>query len=181
MKVEESVFKTCDVVLPRRVNPIFPLICIEDGRSKPDKEIMISAYGISWIYFLIFTPERRFSVSIPTASKNESLFRSKRRNAHTRVYLSFFIGVMLVAFFLPDIHPSFDWWLAPITAFLFVLPATLYNFLNPPSFDFTAYSSKVEYEFASEDYAVEFFLLNSQDVISVELTASALKRLFSDR
>jgi len=104
-------------------------------------------------------------VEIPICEECKTKFRIQRWGRELASWILVIIAIWIVS-------PHFSTWpsltrkiVVGSIAILSLLPSILIEVLWPRIFTTTAQNNKVEYEFADEEYAREFYNLNKSDVI----------------
>lgn len=156
-----------DVTLPRDYRPVFPDKCIVCHNS-PDSTIGI-ARNAQNPFVVFFVPILMLfgwsRVEIPICKRCKFRFRLQRWGRELTGWL-----LMLVA--CSFIWPYFRTWpsltrkiVVAALVIVVVSPHFLIEVFWPRIFDTTADSDSIDYEFASEEYADEFAVLNIEHVL----------------
>ncbi|MAP08385.1 MAG: hypothetical protein CMM00_06015 [Rhodopirellula sp.] len=160
-----------DVTLPKLVAPVFPELCIV-CHALPDSSTKITKNSQHWLA-TFFTPILYLfgwsRTEIPICRGCKPRFYLQRWG-RTTICWAIAIGVLSVAW------PYFDDWgrltkkiaLAGL-AILAIAPYIAFEVFWPRSFDTTAEGGKVTYEFASQAYALQFYLLNREHVTKSDI------------
>jgi hypothetical protein len=154
-----------DITLPKGVKPRFPEKCIV-CHARPDSTTKI-AHNSQNVFLAFFAPIVMLfgwsRVEVPICRGCKPRFRFQRWG---RELICWTIVIVLMWWLIPH----FKGW-APLTrklavgglALLGLSPYIFAEILWPRIFDTTARGEKVDYEFASSDYAEEFEALNSTE------------------
>ncbi len=160
-----------DITLPAHLEPVFPDSCVVCQQNTRDRGKIMADTNSFWSSFFI-----------PLVA----LFGWKRiefplcRGCRTRFYRQRWVrsavcwAVLIVVVFVA--MPYFQGWNRLVTklavlaiAIAALAPQILFMVFFPPWFDVTASKKTTAYEFKSEDYAEEFFLLNRDAYPSAEI------------
>lgn len=162
-----------EVTLPKGVKPVFPDKCIV-CHAKPDSSTKIAQNSQNWILafflpiMLLFGWSR---VELPICQKCKGTFRLQRWGRQLLGAVLIFVAIWLIM-------PHFKGWQPLVRkiavaglALLGLSPFILAEVFWPRVFDTTAQGDKVDYEFASEEYALEFFRLNVEHATALDLNS----------
>lgn len=160
-----------DITLPSRVTPVFPDVCIVCHAS-PDSSTKITQNSHHWLasFFLSLLHLfgwSRTEIPICRACKTRFYFQRWGRTAICWVIV---IGVVAVAW------PYFNAWgrltkkvaIAGV-GILAIAPYIAFEIFWPRLFDTTAEGDKLTYEFASDEYAKLFYLLNHEHIVESDI------------
>ena len=151
-----------DITVPKGQTPVFPKKCLVCHGS-PDSSVQVARNGqnpflVFFVPFLWFFGWER--VTVPVCGKCKWRFRLQRWGRELVIVVLIFIAVWLIM-------PHFKGW-NPLTrkvvggalVLLVMLPVLAGDVWWPRYFDTTVRGDVVDYEFASAEYAHEFYLLN---------------------
>jgi hypothetical protein len=166
-----------DVTLPNHVKPVFPDKCIV-CLSKPDSTTKIAQNSQNWLLNAIFLPMFAPILVFFGWSRVEApICRGCKWRFGLQRWGRRLIGLTLVIaaawWFLPDFaawsplfRRRFFKRLARLAwATLFAVPYVLVEVFRPRIFTTDAHGDKVDYKFASAEYAAEFQALNAANVV----------------
>jgi hypothetical protein len=149
------------VNLPKSHSAVFPDKCVVCGRHTPDSYTRVITGTVGWWMWLTWCFGMPFSVKAPACRSCGWKFQGGRF-----LRLALAITTMIVAFVVlwPQIQNSVPRGLRRLTmmclALACMIPQSIFSRFNAAPFDITATTDSVDYEFASEDYAYDFALLN---------------------
>jgi hypothetical protein len=160
-----------DITLPRRITPVFPDVCIA-CQSTPDSSTKITQNSQHWLISFFLPILHLFGwsrVEIPICRRCKPRFYFQRWG-RTAICWAIAIGVIAIAW------PYFNEWdrltkkiaIAGI-GILAIAPYIAFEVLWPRLFDTTAEGDKVTYEFASEEYAKLFYLMNDEHILESDI------------
>ncbi len=162
-----------DIKLPKDVTPEFPddcVVCQEPADSTAkitqSSQNWLLSYFVPLFYFLGWS-----RVEFPICAACTSRFFIQRWGRS----LAYWVVIIAI---VATLWPYFDDWgrqarrLAIFASGIALLmPLVIFEVIWPPYFDTTVGNNSVDYEFASEEYALQFFILNGEDVISSDFEA----------
>ncbi len=160
-----------DITLPKEVKAKFPDKCIV-CQEKPDSTIKITQNSSNpllafFMPLLMLFNLSRLEVPICISCKKRFLFQR-----WSRQIISFVVA--MIAIFL--ITPYFSDW-SELTrklavggiVLLIIMPIIILEVIWPRIFDITTRKNSVDYEFSDSDYGLEFYELNKENVIKLDL------------
>ena len=152
---------TTDVNLPKTHTATFPTRCVRCNEDPEGNSLKIGTNSIGWWTALLWSFGSRFSVSVPACRGCGLRIRIQRIGGTVAILVIAALFMFLVWPHLEDFIPrAFRKWAAMGLLLLCISPWFLWEVFFPPSFEITAYSESVDYEFRDSFYAHEFADLN---------------------
>lgn len=154
--------ESTDVNLPRRYVPSFPDRCVACECDQPESYARIITGTLGWWTWLLWVWGKPFVIKAPACP-------GCAYKLHFYRLVSVAVTIAVVVFTLWGIWPHlkdavpqpFHKWAMMGLALLCLIPQVVYEMCFAASFNVTAFSDSVDYEFRSRDYAIEFALLNT--------------------
>jgi hypothetical protein len=164
VKEVEGILKVAlsiDVNLPRSHAARFPNRCVVCAESAPDSHVRVITGSIGWWTWLLWWWGTPVSIKAPACKRCAWKLQGLR-------VLSWLVSIALCFIAWKWVWPSFKLWVPAGVqrwgmmglGLTCLLPQILYEILYPRPFDVTAWAESVDYEFKSQEYAVDFALLN---------------------
>lgn len=149
------------ISLPRSYSPQFPDRCVVCEKGGPRSHVRLITGTLGWWTWLLWWWGSPFIAKAPAC--NRCVWK-----LHGLRFLSFAVtvAIVLAAFWL--IWPYLEGyvprglrkWAMLGVAIACVFPQVVFEMFFAKPFDITAFSTSVDYEFTSKDYALEFMTLN---------------------
>jgi len=160
-----------DVRLPKRIMPVFPDRCVvchclptSTAKINTNAQNPLAVFLMPILYLFGWS-----RVEFPLCSACKPRFYFQRWGRTVVCWLV--VGVAVFA-----AMPHFDEWNRLTRKFavgglalIALVPYIAFELFVPRSFDVTSGSASTDYEFASEEYAVEFFALNKAENPSAKI------------
>lgn len=159
-----------DVNLPRKHKAKFPDRCVVCGHPAPEATATLITGTLGWWTWTLWCFGSACTVRAPAC--NHCGWR-----LHAGRFLSLAITIAIAAaaiwfiwpLFADAVPRSLRKFAMMGLALVCILPQIIYEVAYPKPFDITAYSDSVDYEFADEEYAIEFAALNHDaDWVKIE-------------
>jgi hypothetical protein len=153
--------QSTDVNLPREHRARFPNRCVVCGCESPTSKARVITGSLGWWTWIFWWWGMPFMVKVPTCRSCGWRFQTRRL-----VGMLIAFAVVTVVYFwvwplLQDVVPKgLKRWTIMGLAIACMLPFVFFEIFFAPSFQVTAYSENVDYEFADCDYAIDFATLN---------------------
>ena len=150
-----------DVNLPRTHRAEYPERCVRCGDDPEGKTIRIWTHTIGWWTYLLWVFGKGFTTHPPVCDACGLRFRAQRWGGFLAPIL---IALLVMVFIWPlldrNLFLEFRKWIIMGVILLCSAPYFLWEVFFPPAIDITAFKDSVDYEFADEDYAHDFAMLN---------------------
>ncbi|WP_234952724.1 hypothetical protein [Rhodopirellula baltica] len=160
-----------DVRLPKRIKPVFPDRCVvchclptSTAKINTNAQNPLAVFLMPILYLFGWS-----RVEFPLCSACEPRFYFQRWGRTVVCWLV--VGVAVFA-----AMPHFEEWNRLTRKFavgglalIALVPYIAFELFVPRSFDVTSGNASTDYEFASEEYAVEFFALNKAENPSAKI------------
>jgi hypothetical protein len=164
-----TVGLSTDIRLPKNVKPIFPKVCVYSGEENPDSEIVIPANSQNPILaflapILLVFGWKTYRAPICRGYKARFYFFHYGREVVMIILVVIALWKVMPLF---DRHDGFRKFKVAGVMLIAVSPWIFFEIFVPRKFNVTAGSNWVDYEFASNEYAGEFALLNAPNVMQV--------------
>jgi len=152
-----------DVTLPKDYEPIFPASCVVCQSDEPVTKVKILAQGINGclVYLmplLIFLGWR--SIGVPVCSSCKPKFHLQRWGRDALMAVLVILIFMVVGPRFSDLSGIIKKVTVAAVVLFAMIPYVIFEIFVPRCFDVTVHNNSIDYEFASEQYAREFQLLN---------------------
>ncbi|MFT4514526.1 MAG: hypothetical protein ACI91B_003237 [Planctomycetota bacterium] len=154
-----------DISLPKEQEPVFPPLCCRCLASDPEHKVRVSASRFSWaqlffVWIWLFRKSVKHEVPLCDACRGPVRWRKS-----LEILVLVAVAVLALTFVVPWIKSmglSRQWQKIATYggAFVFAIPYILWCVFRPPAFHMTVGDEHVEYEFADEDYAMQFAACN---------------------
>lgn len=150
-----------DVNLPRTHTPRFPTTCVRCQEDAGSETIRTAGFTVSWFTTFFWLFASKFVAQVPACPECRFRLRFQRFGS---LLVTIFIVAVVAIFIWPHVTdfvaPSARRWAMLGLALVCLSPWWMFEIFFPSAFDVTVYRNSVDYEFANEDYAHQFALLN---------------------
>lgn len=150
-----------DVTLPIDASPRWPDACVCCLKIHPARTMRLRADRIGWdqLITLGWAVGLRPLYEVPACEACErGLIRARRLRWAARALVAV-VGVLAAAWLLRagGVGPNpVSRWIIAFAAMILIVPAAVFDALHPLRIDTTARGSRIDFEFASRDYAAAF-------------------------
>lgn len=153
--------ESTDINLPRAHEARFPNRCVVCSHDNPASHVKLVTGTLGWWTWLLWCWGKPFIVQAPACRGCAWKLQAWRFiNLFMTIAIAL-VAVWLVWPYFKDSVPRSLHALAMMgLALVCLLPQIVFEVFFARPFDVTAYSESVDYEFTSEDYAIDFAMLN---------------------
>ena len=153
-----------DVNLPKDQHPRFPNRCVACGEAGPETSLRFTTRAVGWWTVAMFAFGKRFAADARCCAPCKAALRRTRRVRLAITIVTGMLAALGAVWLLAGKGGPLRVWLTVGVALVLLVPVFTLEFLYPPTFDMTAFSETVDYEFCDETYAREFAELNGGEV-----------------
>ena len=164
-----------NIVLPRDVIPLFPNRCIYSGQPNPDNSVMVWTHTLGWWTWTIFAIGKLVRVKVPINREYKARFLLQ---VYGR-WLAMAVFAVIAFYVMSPLMRKlgiFQMHIGVVLVCIVLAPYFFWQVFFPRTFDVSAYSGKIIYEFKDRQYAMEFAELNAEHILSVSPDNSYFKR-----
>ena len=150
-----------DVYLPRDHIAVFPDRCVRCGDDPQKNTVRLVTHPISWLTWLFWFGGRSVKVDVPACHECAIRIRIFRWGDTFVVLIIAFLVMFLIWPFIDEmVARPLRKYVALGLTLVCAAPWFFWQVIFPPPIDITASKDSISYEFADEEYAIEFLAEN---------------------